>query len=92
MLFFCARGMISCSGDGHLVGEAAFRHFGQQISLHYFRHFAYFPLDARSILHVFQGTQCIWWGGVGGGGDNVRWNFYTCSILHVFQGAQNLTM
>ena len=25
MLFFCARGIILCSGDGHLVDKAAFR-------------------------------------------------------------------
>ena len=27
MLFFCARGIILCSGDGHLVDKAAFRTF-----------------------------------------------------------------
>ena len=68
-------------------------HFGQQISLHHFRYFTYLPLDARSILHVFQGTRGIWWGGLsegGGGGDNVRWNLHTYSILHVFQGTQGI--
>ena len=27
---------------------------------------------------------------MGGGCDNVRWNFHTWSILHVFQGAQGM--
>ena len=80
---FCVLGMAILSTKPHLG------HFGQQISLHHFRYFTYLPLDARSILHVFQGTRGIWWGGLGeggGGGDNVRWNFHTYSILHVFQG------
>ena len=80
---FCVLGMVILSTKPHLG------HFGQQISLHDFRYFTYFPLDAWYILlHVFQGTQGIWWGGVGGGGggDNVRWNIHTYSMLQVFQG------
>ena len=59
---FCVLGMVILSTKLHLG------HFGQQISLHHFRYFTYLPLDARSILHVFQGTQGIWRGGLGGGG------------------------
>ena len=84
---FCVLGMVILSTKPHLG------HFGQQISLHHFCYFTYLPLDARSILHVFQGTQGIWRGGLGdggGGGDNVRWNFHTYSILHVFQGTQGI--
>ena len=84
---FCVLGMVILSTKPHLG------HFGQQISLHHFGYFTYLPLDARSILHVFQGTQGIWWdglGGGGGGGDNVCWNFHTYSILHVFQGTQGI--
>ena len=84
---FCVLGMVILSTKPHLG------HFGQQISLHHFRYFTYLPLDARSVLHVFQGTQGIWWGGLGGGGgggDNVCWNFHTYSILHVFQGTQGI--
>ena len=58
---FCVLGMVILSTKPHLG------HFGQQISLHHFRYFTYLPLDARSILHVFQGTQGISWGGLGGG-------------------------
>ena len=57
---FCVLGMVILSTKPHLG------HFGQQISLHHFGFFTYLPLDARSILHVFQGTQGIWWGGLGG--------------------------
>ena len=57
-----------CSGDGHLLDIAYFGHFGQQISLHDFRFLMHFPSYARSIVHVFRGTQGIWWGGLGGGG------------------------
>ena len=72
-----------CSGDGHLLDIAYFGHFGQQTSLHDFRFLMHFPSYARSIVHVFQGAQGIWWGGLGGGVwgcDNVRWNFHTWSI------------
>ena len=34
----------------------------------------------------FPGTQGIWWGGLGGGGDNRHWNIHTYSMLHVLQG------
>ena len=55
-------------------------------------------IHTSSMLHVFQGTQGIWWGGLGGvgwagggrGGDNVRWNIHTSSMLHVFQGTQGI--
>ena len=92
--YFSVRGASFCVlGMGILSTKPHLGHFGQQISLHRFRYFTYLPLDARSILHVFQGTQGIWWGGLGeggGGGDNVRWNFHTYSILHVFQGTQGI--
>ena len=92
--YFSVRGASFCVlGMGILSTKPHLGHFGQQISLHHFRYFTYLPLDARSILHVFQGTQGIWWGGLGeggGGGDNVRWNFHTYSILHVFQGTQGI--
>ena len=66
---FCVLGMVIFSTELH------FGHFGQQISLRDFRFLTYFPSHARSILHVFQGTQGMLWGGLGGGGwgcDNVR--------------------
>ena len=86
---FCVLGMVILSTRPHLG------HFGQQISLHHFRYFTYLPLDARSILHVFQGTQGIWWAGLGGGcggGDNVRWNFHTYIPYYMFSRARRTSL
>ena len=54
---FCVLGMVIFSTELH------FGHFGQPISLLDFRFLTYFPSHARSILHVFQGTQGILWVG-----------------------------
>ena len=57
----CVLGIVIFSTELH------FGHFGQQISLHDFRFLTYAPSHARSILHVFQGTQGMLWGGLAGG-------------------------
>ena len=48
-----------------------------------------------SILHVFQGTQGIWWGGLGGGGgggDNASWNVHTYIPYYMFSTARRTSL